>query len=81
MKQFMKRLLFIFGGAILIGVAVYFLIGIFAAWYGPRFVKSDDDIGIAYMYFLLVLLIGAISGGVAGNVLFRNLIRRSSRRA
>ena len=50
MKQFMKRLLFITAGAILVGVTVSFLLGVFAEWYVPRFIKNDDDISTAYLY-------------------------------
>jgi hypothetical protein len=58
-----QLLLFIVG--LCVGYAVgYFLVAIFAHWYEPRFVKSDDDIGVAYFYSLIFLGVVSVCGGV-----------------
>lgn len=62
----MKQLAYVIVGVIIGYAAGYLLVSIFAQWYEPRFVKSDDDIGTAYFYSLIFLAVTSISGGIAG---------------
>jgi hypothetical protein len=62
----MKRLLFTLMGAALFAVASYGLVELFALWYGPRYIKSDSDIGDAYMVALGFMLACLIGGGAFG---------------
>lgn len=70
MGAIVKRALFIVGGTIVFGVATYFLIGIFAKWYGPRYIQSDDDITTVYFYSLIFLIVVSIAGGFIGNKIY-----------
>ncbi|MCW7540471.1 hypothetical protein OOT46_21845 [Aquabacterium sp. A7-Y] len=62
----MKRLLYTVAGGALFAVLSYFLVELFAQWYGPRYIKSDSDIGNIYMislgFMLVCLIIGAVFG-------------------
>ena len=62
----MQRLLFAITGAIVLALASYGLVELFALWYGPRHIKSDSDIGDAFMTALAFMLICLIAGGVVG---------------
>ena len=62
----MKRLLFTLVGAALFAVASYGLVELFALWYGPRYIKSDSDIGDAFMVALGFMLACLVAGGVFG---------------
>ena len=75
----MKRLLYILGGAAVLGIAGYFVIGWIAQWYSPRYVKSDEDISVVFLYSLLALLICIVGGGFGGNVLFKRLTAHATR--
>ena len=77
----MKKLFFVLGGASLLGVAAYFLLGIVAAWYGQRYIHSDEDISTIYVVFLGIMGVSVVIGGIGGGILYRNLSRRSSRRS
>ncbi len=77
----MKQVLFVLGGAAVVGLAVYLLLGQFANWYGPRYIQSDEDISTVFLIFLGVVAISTIAGGVGGRVLYRNLTLRSRGRA
>lgn len=67
----MKRFFFILMGALTIGSVAYGVIGVFARWYGSRFIKSDSDINDIYIVFLGILALGVIGGGALGNWLHR----------
>lgn len=60
----MRRLIFFIVGAAIGYASGYLLVNIFAHWYEPRFIKSDDDIGVAYFYSLLFLAVTSIIGGI-----------------
>lgn len=77
----MKRLFFVLGGAAGFGIVAYFLLGLFAEWYGQRYIHSDNDINTIYLIFLGVLGISIVVGGIGGGILHRNLTRRSSGRS
>lgn len=62
----MKRALFTFIGAIVFTLVSYGLVELFALWYGPRHIKSDSDIGDAFMVALGFMLVCLIAGGVIG---------------
>lgn len=44
----------------------YGLVELFALWYGPRYIKSDSDIGDAFMVALGFTLVCLMAGGVLG---------------
>lgn len=71
----MKRLLFTLVGAALFAVASYGLVELFALWYGPRYIKSDSDIGDAYMAALGFMLACLVGGGVLGYRVARRPLR------
>ena len=50
-------------------VVSYYLVELFAHWYGPRYIKSDDDIGTIYMVSLVFMALCTVGGAVAGFVL------------
>jgi hypothetical protein len=77
----MKQVLFILGGAAVVGLTAYLLLGQFANWYGPRYIQSDEDISTVFLIFLGVVAISAIAGGIGCRVLYRNLIFRAQGRA
>lgn len=62
----MKRVLAAGAGAVLFTVIGYGAVELFASWYGPRYIRSDSDIGDAYMIALAFILLSAIAGGVLG---------------
>jgi len=72
----MKRALFTLLGALIFALMSYGLVELFALWYGPRYIKSDSDIGDAFMTALGFMLICLIAGGVVG---FRWAGRRAKR--
>lgn len=61
----LKVLGLVIGAAIFV-IASYGLVELFASWYGPRYISSDDDIGQAYMWSLVVMLVCLIGGAVVG---------------
>ncbi|TXD78750.1 hypothetical protein FUT87_20570 [Mitsuaria sp. TWR114] len=62
----MKRALFTLLGAVVFALVSYGLVELFASWYGPRYIKSDSDIGDAFMMSLGFMLICLIAGGIVG---------------
>ena len=62
----MKRALFTLLGAVVFALVSYGLVELFASWYGPRYIKSDSDIGNAFMVSLGFMLICLIAGGIVG---------------
>ena len=70
----MKKLFFSLSGAALFAVLSYGLVELFALWYGPRYIKSDSDIGDAFMWSLGFMLLCLIAGGVFGYRLARKRI-------
>ena len=62
----MTRALFTLLGATVFALAAYGLVELFAAWYGPRYIRSDSDIGEAFMASLAFIVASLIAGGVAG---------------
>ena len=77
----MKKSLFVFGGAALLGIAAYFILGLVAYWYGPRYIHSDEDISTIYLAFLGIVGASVVVGGIGGSALHRNLTSRSRGRA
>ena len=67
----MKQIIFILGGALVVGFAAYLLLGQFANWYGSRYIQNDEDISTVFLIFLGVLAISTIAGGIGGRVLYR----------
>jgi MFS family permease len=76
----MKQALYIIGGAIIGGFLAYLLLGEVANWYGPRYIKSDEDINKVYLLFLGIVAAFIVVGGACGRLLFQNLTFRSNRR-
>ena len=66
----MKRLLYVVAGAALAYAVGYIAVSLFAHWYEPRFIRSDDDIGIAFVWSLVVLVVFSVVGAVLGNKLY-----------
>jgi hypothetical protein len=66
----MKRLLYVLCGAVLFGAIGYVGIQLFANWYGLRFVRSDEDIGMIYSILLGVLGVCLLAGGISGGMLY-----------
>ena len=67
----MKRLLFIVAGGLLLGALAYVALSYLAHWVAPRFVRSDDDIGMLYVIWIVVQLLSAVVGGFVGNAIYR----------
>ena len=62
----MRRFLFTVAG-IAVGYGVgYLVVSLFAHWYEPRFIKSDDELGVAYFYSLIFIVAVAVGGGIVG---------------
>ena len=73
----MKRIFFIFFGAATFGSITYFSIGIFGSWYEHNVAQSEHDLGLAYLWFLGVLALSILAGGVFGHwVHHRNLTNK-----
>ena len=58
-------------GAALIGAAVlttsvYWVLWLFAAWYGPRYVHSDADINAAYGPMIIIQMLSVPLGAYLG---------------
>lgn len=71
----MRRLVFLLiGGALAYAVWVG-LLHLFAPWYEARFVRSDDDIGVAYVWSLIALLTFICAGAYAGDALYKKICR------
>lgn len=62
----MKRLLFALIGGALFGFASYGLVELVSSWYAPRYIRSDSDIGDAFMVSLGFMLMCVIAGAVLG---------------
>ncbi|PIM55042.1 hypothetical protein CS062_00460 [Roseateles chitinivorans] len=62
----MKRALFTIVGALLFALGSYGLVELSASWYGPRHIRSDSDIGDAFMASLVFMAICSIVGGALG---------------
>lgn len=69
----MRRLAFLLIGGASAYAAWAGMLHFFAPWYEARFVKSDDDIGVAYVWSLAVLLGLVCAGMYAGNKLFQKI--------
>lgn len=61
-----QRLLFAILGSVLFALVSYWLVELFALWYGPRYIKSESDIGDAFMWGVAFMLICLITGGIVG---------------
>ncbi|SEK54124.1 hypothetical protein SAMN05216359_102140 [Roseateles sp. YR242] len=66
MKIILLRVLGLVTGAAVFAIASYGLVELFASWYGPRYIRSDDDIGQAYMWSLGFMLVCLIAGAIVG---------------
>ncbi len=66
MNIFLLRILGLVTGVAVFAFVSYGLVELFASWYGPRYIKSDDDIGQAYMGCLAFMLVCLIAGAVTG---------------
>lgn len=58
-------------GAATLGVAVYYTLDVFGNWYGPRYIRSDEDISQIYIWFLGIWFSSMIVGGLTGDWLYR----------
>lgn len=61
-----KPVLFALAGAAPFAALSYLLVELFASWYGPRYIKSDDDIGDIYMISLVFMAVCLVAGAVLG---------------
>lgn len=66
MRTILPRVLGLVTGAAAFAIVSYGLVGLFASWYGPRYIKSDHDIGQAYMGSLAFMLVCLIAGAIVG---------------
>ncbi len=66
MNIILLRMLGLVIGAAVFATASYGLVELFASWYGPRYINSDEDIGQAYMWSFVILLVCLIAGAVTG---------------
>lgn len=73
MRRVGTRILAATLGASVSAAASYGLVELYALWYGPRYIKSDSDIGDAFMGALAFMLFCLVAGGVLG---FRCAARR-----
>ena len=58
-------------GAAIAGFAAYWVLEAFGYWYGPRYIKSEEDIGNIYMVFLSLLMLAILGGAVLGFRVYR----------
>ncbi len=72
----LKTLLASLAGAVTIGFIAYWVIAIFANWYGPRFIKSDEDIGNIYVVALSIQALSVVAGAFIGAYLYRKAPKR-----
>jgi hypothetical protein len=79
MKKLMLRVLSISTGAVTFGLLAHGLVSVAAYWYGPRYIKSDADIGDAFMVALCILLLAALVGGFFGNKVFKRWVTRNAK--
>ena len=75
----MKRLFYIASAALIAYGLGYISVSLFAHWYEPMFAKSDDDIGIAFVWSLGFLGACVLIGCLFGNRLYKG--RADKRRA
>lgn len=66
MKILLLRVVGLVIGAVVFAIASYGLVELFASWYGPRYIRSDDDITRAYMGSLVFMLACLIAGATMG---------------
>ena len=74
-----KRIISIALGAALFYGVGYLFIAMFARWYEPRYIKSDDEIGVAFVASLAVLFALTTLGAFVGNKLYRSLVHFRAR--
>ncbi|MFD2298927.1 hypothetical protein QRO11_08825 [Paracidovorax citrulli] len=74
----MKILWAIFGGSLFAAAAYLGMFHGFAAWYGPRYIRSDNDIGDLIMISLGVCCLAFMLGGWVGYRLHGCMRRRSN---
>lgn len=62
-------------GAVALGAIAYGLLDLFGSWYGPRYIRSDEDIGTIFMVMLGVQVAATVGGAIAGYLVYK---RRSA---
>jgi hypothetical protein len=58
-------------GAVALGAAAYGLLDLFGSWYGPRYIRSDEDIGNVFMVMLAVQIAAIVGGAIAGYLVYK----------
>ncbi|AVS81776.1 hypothetical protein [Paracidovorax avenae] len=76
----MKILWAIFWGSLFAAAAYFGMFHGFAAWYGPRYIRSDNDIGDLILISLGVCCLAFLLGGWVGYRLYGHTRRQSSSR-
>jgi MFS family permease len=66
-----RRLGFVLIGAAIAALLAYGTIGIIGRWYELHFAKNDHDLSIAYIAYLLALLVCTVFGGWLGDRLHK----------
>ncbi len=74
----MKVFWILFPGALFAAAAYFGMFHGFAAWYGPRYIRSDNDIGDLIMISLGVCCLAFMLGGWVGYRLHGRMRRRSN---
>ncbi len=74
----MKILWAIFWGSLFAAAAYFGMFHGFAAWYGPRYIRSDNDIGDLILISLGVCCLAFLLGGWVGYRLYGHTRRQSS---
>lgn len=73
-----KQLTFIVSCAAGFGIVAYYAIGSFGHWYEQNIAKSEHDLGVAYVWFLVVFTTSIFVGGITGRWLYKRHISRHS---
>ncbi len=74
----MKVFWILFPGALFAAAEYFGMFHGFAAWYGPRYIRSDNDIGDLIMISLGVCCLAFMLGGWVGYRLHGRMRRRSN---
>ncbi len=72
-----KIIMMLLIGLVFAVIAYFGMFHIFAAWYGPRHIRSDNDIGDLILVSLGVCSLAFILGGLFANRLYQRLRHRS----
>ncbi len=74
---FLKIIMMLLGGLVFAVMAYFEMFHVFAAWYGPHYIRSDNDIGDLILVSLGVCSLAFILGGWFANRLYQRLRHRS----